>query len=105
MKILIDECLPKRIIRHFPEHIAKTVVQAGWKSLKDGNLLQQAQHHFDVFITADQNIQFQQNIQNYDIAIIILVVYRNNMPHIIPLLPQIKSTLLSIEKSQIVHIP
>src|SRR5437660_249930 len=70
MKILVDECVPKQIIRFFPDHTVLTVPQAGWSGIKNGELIKLAEEQFDVFITSDQNIRYQQNLSNRKIAII-----------------------------------
>lgn len=59
MKILLDECLPRRIKRELPGHEVLTVPEAGWTSLKNGRLLRLAEVSFDVFITVDRNMQYQ----------------------------------------------
>lgn len=82
-------------------HRVRTVVDEGWRSLKNGDLLQQAQSQFDVFLTVDQNVQFQQNLRQYDIAVIVVVVYRNNLSSIIPFLPQIGEAIKTIESMQL----
>ncbi len=104
MNILLDECMPKRFARQLPQHTVKTVAQMGWRSLKNGHLLTQAQTQFDVLITADQNVRHQQNMEKYDIAIIVLEVFRNSLPHMTPLRPQIEQRLLTIEPHQLITI-
>ena len=104
MNILLDERVPNRLKQHFPKHRVRTVVDEGWRSLKNGDLLQQAQSQFDVFLTVDQNVQFQQNLRQYDIVVIVVVVYRNNLSSIIPFLPQIEEAIKTIESMQLVVI-
>jgi predicted nuclease of predicted toxin-antitoxin system len=57
MRILLDESLPRRLHRIFSGHEIVTVVDAGWSGAKNGELLQWAAARFDVFVTADQNVQ------------------------------------------------
>ena len=104
MNILLDECVPKRLKQHFPKHRVGTVVDEGWRSLKNGDLLRQAQSQFDVFLTVDQNVQFQQNLRQYDIAVIVVVVYRNNQSSIIPFLQRIEEAIKTIDSMQWVVI-
>ena len=59
MKVLLDECLPRRLAATLTEHEVKTVPQAGWASIKNGALLKLAESAFDVFVTADRNLSFQ----------------------------------------------
>ena len=71
MKILVDECLPGYFKSLFPASSAETVQEAGWSSLKNGPLLKLAEDTFDVFLTADQNLQYQQNLKGRKIAVIL----------------------------------
>ena len=62
MRILLDECLPKRLKRDLVGHEARTVPEMGWASKKNGELLVLAEAGFDVFLTVDRNLSFQQDI-------------------------------------------
>lgn len=73
MRILLDESLPRRLRGVFTGHDVVTVVEAGWSGVKNGELLQLASTHFDLFVTADQNVQFQQNLDALPIAVAVLV--------------------------------
>lgn len=73
MKILIDESLPRDLKNHFPGHSVATVPERGWASKSNGALLTLAAGDFDVFLTADQSLEHQQNLSNYDIGIVVLV--------------------------------
>ena len=59
MRILIDECLPRKLKRELPEHDAQTVAEMGWSGTKNGALLRLMNGKFDVFITIDQNLKYQ----------------------------------------------
>ena len=93
MKILLDECLPIRLRKEFGDHEVMTVRYMGWTSLQNGNLLQQAEKHFDVFITGDTKLSFQQNLDHFDLAIIVIEVPVNDLPHLLPLVPKIRQIL------------
>ncbi|MBN1674341.1 MAG: DUF5615 family PIN-like protein [Kiritimatiellae bacterium] len=71
-KILLDECVDRRLVEQIAGHEARTVPDAGWASLKNGELLSLAQIEFDVFITTDRNLMFQQNLPKFDIGVIVL---------------------------------
>ena len=77
MRILIDECLDWRLCRSLPDHECTSVAQRGWSGLTNGSLLGKAQNEFDVFITGDSNLQFQQNVSRFNIAIVILTAKSN----------------------------
>ena len=71
MRILIDECLDWRLCRALPEHHCVSVHQMRWGGLTNGTLLEKAQHQFDVFLTGDRNLRFQQNLTTFRIAVIV----------------------------------
>jgi predicted nuclease of predicted toxin-antitoxin system len=72
MKVLVDECVDWRIIRVLPEHDVRTVKQLGWEEVNDGSLLARAAAEFDVFLTVDTKLPYQQNIAALDIAVVVL---------------------------------
>ena len=70
MRILFDECVPWPLRSLLAGHECKTAQQMGWKSIKNGELLQLAEARFDLFLTSDQNLRYQQNLAGRRIAII-----------------------------------
>ena len=73
MKVLLDECVPRKLRREIANHEVRTVTESGWSGLKNGELLALAEVEFDVFLTVDQNLIFQQNLQRFNIGIILMV--------------------------------
>jgi predicted nuclease of predicted toxin-antitoxin system len=88
MKVLLDECVTRYLKRDFSGHEVLTVEEAGFKGLKNGRLLQTASVQYDVLVTVDQNVQYQQNLKNFTIAIIVLKARRSTYPMLTPLMPQ-----------------
>lgn len=72
MQVLIDECLDWRLCRALTGHYCVSVSQMGWGGLTNGILLQKAQDEFDVLLTGDRNLRFQQNLTTFSIAVIVL---------------------------------
>ena len=72
MKVLLDECVDWRLSRAIAGHDVKTAKQMGWASVKNGELLALASERFDVFVTVDRNLSYQQNVQALPIAIVVL---------------------------------
>jgi predicted nuclease of predicted toxin-antitoxin system len=70
MRILLDECVPWPMHRLLTNHSCTTVQAQGWGGIKNGDLLQRAETEFDLFITSDQNIRYQQNLAGQRIAIL-----------------------------------
>ena len=104
MRILIDECLPKKLKQELTEYTVFTVQEKGWSSMKNGELLKRAENEFDVWVTADQNIESQQNLNRYDIAVVVLVAPRNRLAFLLPLMPQLHKVLQNILPHQLVYI-
>jgi hypothetical protein len=104
MRLLLDECVPRRIKWDFVGHDVFTVEQAGLKGLKNGQLLRAATGHFGALITVDQNITYQQNLESLQISILILVARSNRYESLTPLIPQALEALKQISPGEIVHI-
>ncbi len=79
MRILLDESLPRRLRGAFSGHDVVTVVEAGWSGLRNGELLRVAAEQFDLFVTADQNLQYQQNLDALPLAVAVLVARDNRL--------------------------
>ncbi len=86
------------------EHEVETVKYLGWNAKRNGELLTLAQNEFDVLITADQSIPYQQHITEADVAIVVLAARRNSFEYLAPLVPQILEVLPSLKRGEIVRI-
>ncbi len=104
MKLLLDECIPKRLRLDFPGHEVSTVEQAGLKGLKNGVLIHHASSRFEVLITVDQNLPYQQNIVQHSIAVIILVGRSNRYSELKLLVPNALHALRTIKAGEVVRI-
>ena len=81
MRVLIDECVDPRVKQLFGDHEVATVHEQGWDTLEDGPLLVAAQKEFDVLVTIDGGIEFQQNLANRQIAVVVAHVPKNQLVH------------------------
>ena len=97
MRILLDESLPIELRDELPQHSVRSVQEMGWSALKNGELLRRAADQFDVFVTADQNLQYQQNLQILPIAVAVLVAKSNRIQSLKPLVADLLSALASFE--------
>ncbi len=104
MRILIDECLPKKLKQELVGHSVFTVQEKGWAGMKNGELLSKAENEFDVWLTADQNIESQQNLNRFDIAVVVLVAPQNKLEVLLPLIPQLHNVLKNIQSKQLIYI-
>lgn len=96
-KVLLDECVDRGLLDEITGHDVKTVPDVGWASLKNGELLSRAQAEFDVFLTTDRNLMFQQNLPKFDIAVIVLAGKTNRLRDLLPLVPRLMEVLPSAE--------
>ena len=88
MRVLLDEDVDVHLRRHFPEEMTvETVDFRVWKGLKNGDLLRAAQEHFDVLVTLDDNISYQQPIQHFDLAVAILRPSSQRLEDLATLIP------------------
>ena len=104
MRLLLDECLPKQLKREFAGHQAQTVPEAGFAGLKNGALLQRAAERFDVFVTVDANLRYQQNASKLAVGVLVLRAVSNDMSDLRPLMPAALAALATIAPGQIVEI-
>ena len=88
MRILLDEDLPRRLGTLLTGRESATVPKSGWSGVKNGKLLALAATKFDVFLTMDQNIEFQQNLSTLPIAILVIEALSNRLEHLEPLVPE-----------------
>jgi len=103
--VLLDESLPRQLSLELREFDCHTVGQQKWTGLANGELLRKAKSEgFDVFITADQNLEYQQNLSRSGLAVIIVAARSNRMIDLRPLVPQIKGTIRKIKSGQVLRI-
>jgi len=104
-KLLLDECIPRKLKSHLSGYDCVTVPEAGWAGKKNGELLSLAENAgFQVFVSLDQGIEFQQNLTGRNIAVILLRAKSNRLADLIPLAAKILMSLSSIEPGLLVRI-
>jgi hypothetical protein len=104
VRIFLDECVDRRLARHIPGHEVKTARDMGWRTLKNGELLALASEQFDVFVTVDRNLSFQQDIGRYPIALIVLRAKSNRLADLAPLMPKLRSQLDAVSRGEVTTI-
>jgi hypothetical protein len=105
MRILIDECLNWRLGRALIGHYAISAQKMGWNGIKNGKLLALAvENNFDVFLTGDRNLTFQQNATEFSIAIVVLESEGIQLQHTLPLMPKVIALLPKLKPGQVVRV-
>jgi len=101
MRILFDENLDLRLARSLGDHEVQSVQKNGWAGIKNGELLSRAEAAFDVFITMDGNIEFQQNYAQLHLVIVALRASSNRLRDTEPLMPKVAALLLTLQPGTI----
>lgn len=86
MKVLIDECLPRKLKNTLPDHEVWTVPEMGWAGKKNGELLRLMAGQFDVFVTIDGNLPSQQNLAKLGVALVVLKAHDNTYETLAPIM-------------------
>jgi len=93
VRVLLDECVPRKLKHEMPGHDVQTVSEMGWSGIKNGPLLRRAAEEFDAFITVDQGFQHQRNLSPQNFVIVVMVARSNDIGDLRPLLPQVLKAL------------
>ena len=104
MRILLDEDLPVQLRHLFPGHEVRTVQYMGWNGLANGELLAMAKGEFDVLVTGDSGIPFQQNISEEDVAVVVLVADSNTRSELEAPVPHVLDVLPTLNRGDVVRI-
>lgn len=104
MRVLIDECLDWRLGRALAGHDCVSVQNMGWSGIKNGKLLTLAAKEFDIFLTADRNLSFQQNTTKLQIAVVVLAAGSTQLAKTLPLMPKVLALLPQLKKGELVTV-
>jgi predicted nuclease of predicted toxin-antitoxin system len=102
VRILLDEQLPRRLIRQLAPHQVRTVQQQGWAGLRNGELLRRAAAQgFEIFLTGDQNFQFQQNLRGSSICALVLIARSIKIEDLLPLVPSLLEAIRDAQPGEV----
>ena len=104
MRVILDECLPKRLTRELPGHDAVTVPMAGWAGIQNGDLLRRISVNFEAFVTIDGNLAHQQDTGKLPFGVIVLCAPSNKIEDLRPLIPEILQALQSLKPGQVIRV-
>ncbi len=105
MRILLDECAPRPLKRELADYEIRTVVEMGWSGKKNGELLRlMSQEGFTILLTTDQNLRYQQNLQQTRVAVVVLVARSNRFPDLLPLMPNTRNVLNTIVPGEVIEV-
>ncbi len=104
MRLLLDESLPRALKQLLSAHEVATVPEQGWAGKSNGELLRLAEEEFDAFLTADQNVEYQQNLRAYRLAVIVLAAQTTRLEDLEPLVPEELQTLEVTQPGEVVRV-
>ena len=105
MRLLLDECVPKRLKRDLVGHDVWTVVEMGWSSKRNGELLKlMLAERFQALLTVDQSLEFQQNVRQSGIAVVVVESRTNRLKELRPLVSQMLEALGRVSAGEIIRI-
>jgi hypothetical protein len=105
MKVLLDECLPRKFKNHLPGHDCCTVPEAGWAGKKNGELLFLAENSdFEVFLTLDRGVEYEQNRKGRKIAVILVSANSSRLADLLPQVQAVLTALHSVRAGEFVRV-
>jgi hypothetical protein len=105
VKILLDHCVPKTFRHELPQHEVSTAREMGWEALKNGDLLDKAQKSgFEIFITVDQNVRYQQNLKSRAIAVCVLISDGITIEKLRVLVPKLEVVLPAVQVGNVYEL-
>jgi hypothetical protein len=102
VRVLVDECVPLKLVRLLTGHTFTTALQKGWGSFKNGRLLTLAEPEFDLFLTCDRNLEYQQNLKGRKIAILLLST--NHWPTLREQVPLVQTALDKVKPGEFMPV-
>jgi PIN like domain len=104
MRVLLDECVPRALRKELRGHEVRTVAEAGWAGVKNGELLQLAAKHFDLFLTIDRNLEYQQTFAGLQLAVIVVHSPSNDVAVLRPLMQAVLAAIPEAKPGIVTHI-
>jgi len=105
MRILLDECAPRPLKHEFADYEIRTVVEMGWSGKKNGELLRlMSQEGFTILLTTDQNLRYQQNLQQAGVAVVVLVAPSNKLSDLLPLILGARNVLNTVTPGGVIEV-
>lgn len=104
MRVLLDECVPRALRRDLAGHEVRTVGEAGWPGVDNGELLQLAAQEFDVLLTVDRNLEYQQNFSGLKLAVVVIEAPSNDVSVLRPLMPAVREAISKAQPGVVTRV-
>jgi hypothetical protein len=103
-RVLFDENMPRKLRRDLPELVVRTAQEEGWSAFKNGELLRRASGAFDVLVTTDQRMRYQQNLPRFPIGVVVIEAPDTRLIHLRPLVPEIREAIGKVGPGEVVVV-
>jgi len=103
-RVLFDENMPQKLRRDLGEFFVRTAQEQGWSAFKNGALLREASGSFDVFVTIDQRMRYQQNVTQFAIGIVVIEIPDTRLRYLRLLVPELRAAIATVEPGKVVII-
>jgi predicted nuclease of predicted toxin-antitoxin system len=104
MRVLLDECVPRRLRSELTDHTVLTVTEMGWSGIKNGQLLAKAAESFDCLLTVDANLQYQQASSSLLVSVLVVRAHTNQLADLVILAPKIRDALTKLQPKELVVV-
>ena len=104
MRILLDECVDRRLAREFATFSVHTIDEMGWGGITNGELLRRASTQFDVLVPVDRNLPFQQHLPNYAIAVVLIEAASNRLADLVKAVPKVVEVLSTAPRGTVTRV-
>jgi hypothetical protein len=104
LRVLLDECVDRRLVGDIQGHEVRTVPEVGWAALENGELLARAEHEFEAFITVDRGLPFQQDLSRFSIVVIVLRARSNRVADLRALVPDLLAALPTAKHGEVTWV-
>ena len=103
-RVLFDEDVPRQLRRELPEFQVRTVQEEGWSSVRNGELLRRSSQTFDVLVTADKRLRYQQNISRYDIGVVVIATRDTRLPRLLELVDDLRAAIHAVTPGNVLIV-
>ena len=104
MRVLLDECVPRALRKELTDHEVKTTAEAGLAGISNGALLRAADKDFDLLLTVDRNMEYQQNFSDVSIAVVVMHAPSNDIDVLRPLMPKVRAAITTAKPGVVTHV-
>jgi hypothetical protein len=102
--VLLDECIPVQVAAELPKHHVRTIRGMAWRGKRDGELLRLAADNFDVFVTIDAGLVYEQRIAHRRLGVVSLVASSNEIEAIRPLMSGLRHAVMKVKPGQVIRV-